>query len=109
MNLPLSGLLGFLVMVLGRGVRIELILVQLIIMKIVFKFSIIEQIKIIIPSTLCSLLIILIGHITHLNTSNIIIEIISVMICIVGYFGLFICFFKDKFIQALETLGIKNL
>lgn len=90
-------------------VRIELILVQLIIMKVVFKFSIIEQIKIIIPSTLCSLLIILIGHITHLNTSNIIIEIISVVICIVGYFGLFICFFKDKFIQALEILGIKNL
>lgn len=90
-------------------VRIELIVVQLVIMKIFFGFTLIGQIRIIIPSTLCSLVIVIIGQLTHLYTSNMFIEIISVIICICAYFALAFCFFRGKLVQALEILGIKSI
>lgn len=89
-------------------IRLELILVQFIIMFVQFGFSLWEQIKIALPSIISGSVILIIGYISHLSDIDIFGEIISICFCIIAYFSVYYFLFKNELILSLEVLGIKK-
>ena len=90
-------------------VRLEIILVQFVIMKITFSVRIIDQIKTIIPATICSCGMVVVALLLRRLSSGIAWDIFSVFICIVTYFIMMVLLYKNILIEALEILGIKQM
>lgn len=89
-------------------IRLEIILVQFIIMKCIFLIKIFEQIKTIIPSVICSFIMFVVSIYLRQINSSLWWNIISILICIIVYFGGMRIFFKNVLLESMVILGIKT-
>lgn len=89
-------------------VRLEIILVQFIIMKITFSISIIDQIKTVIPAMVCSCSMVVVVIIFRSFSLGVIWEIFSVLVCVVVYFLTMKILYKTTLVESFEILGIKK-
>ncbi len=87
--------------------RLELVLVQFVIMWFAMRISPAETIKQSLPSLLCAFVMAIAGSIMLRISSNMVWQIVSVGICIVIYFVLYSLLFKEKMMEAIVTVGIK--
>lgn len=84
---------SFITLVRMRAIiRLQFVLVHIIIMKFAIGISAIDIIKNVKTATICSIIMGGIGLVLRNATSSIIMDIISIFICIVSYFILLICF-----------------
>lgn len=68
-------------------VRLELVLVNLIIMQFIVKISAYDMIKNVTPSIIAALIMGIIGYIITIHTSSMWLSLIGVVICVIVYFG----------------------
>lgn len=98
---------GFGKLYVARGlVRLELVVVQFVIMKVCMKAPILRLLKSLLPATVCTAL--MAGCALCLRTvgDSFLWQLCGVAICILVYFGIFVLLFKKQLTQALEMLGI---
>lgn len=79
---------GFWIFIYARSlIRIEAILIDLIIMKLVIGISIIKILKNVIPSVIASILMAILGYLLKMVSDWVIWSFISIIICVLFYFG----------------------
>lgn len=99
---------GFETLYVARSlVRIELIIVELVLLSMGLKFPISKLFKTIIPSIVCTLIMGICGYGLLHCSKNILFQLFSIVICIIVYFGFVFVFFKPVFNNFLNTFGIK--
>lgn len=99
---------GFWPLVFARAwIRMQFVLVHLIIMEIVMKISILKTFKNVLPSMISVLIMGLLGYILKEVNENLIWSILSIILCIVVYFGVLFLFPKMRI--ELMNLGMKIL
>lgn len=89
--------------------RIEIIFVQFIMMKIVMKVNIWEQIKTIIPAFLGSIVMSLVALGLQTISTTLIWQLISVFICIIVYFIFMFVIYKEIIQEMLQLFGITKI
>ena len=101
---------GFETLYIGRSLaRIQIIITAVIIMRICFKFRVIDVLKNVFPAITSALVMGIGGFFLQRINSHIIWQIVSVPICIVIYFTvLFVCFPKMRR-EIMESSYIKKL
>ena len=90
-------------------VRLEIIFVQFIIMKYTFSIRVIDQIKTIIPATICSGFMVVVALILRKIAVGILWDVFSVLLCIIIYFIMMFVLYKNTLVESLEILGIKQM
>lgn len=89
-------------------IRIEIIIVQFGIMRIVMKIKVIDQIKMIIPAVCCSIIMAVVAILLNNISNSLIWQLFSVLVCVIVYFSLMFLIFKKVFVEAMVLLGIKK-
>ncbi|MCL9978146.1 lipopolysaccharide biosynthesis protein [Enterococcus faecium] len=90
-------------------IRLEIIFVQFFIMRIVMKIRVIDQIKMVIPASFCSIIMVIVAMILrNILSDSIYWQCFSVLICIAVYFIIMNLFFKRIFIDTMILLGLKK-
>lgn len=87
--------------------RIELILVQLVIMKICMKASIKQLIMGIIPAIVCTAIMTIVAVLLQQFSTSFIWQLCGVFICIVVYFTACFFLFKKQLLSAFALFGIR--
>lgn len=98
---------GFEILYISRSlVRLEFVIVQLFIIKYFFDISPCKLIGKTLPAFICSFIMVAISLVlTHIGTS-IILQIVSIMICIIVYFGSMEMLFKGLLKKSMSILGL---
>ncbi len=97
---------GFTVLWVTRCVlRLQLVLVQQIVMAVCMKISVMKQIVLLLPSMLCSAIMALAALGLQQLGDAIWWQAVSVLICMVVYFGVYGLLFRKKLIHGFKTLG----
>lgn len=109
-TLLISTKYGFSVLCTARSlIRIHLMLSAMIVMRILYKFKISEVVRNIAPMLISSLVMGFAGYGLQKVSSNIIWQIISVLICIVVYFAFLLLVFKNTRREFMETSIVKKM
>lgn len=99
---------GFEVLYISRSiVRIELIIVQLVIMKLALKFPLLRLFKEFIPSIVCTVIMFLFNCLIMHIFDNMIWQFICVGLCICIYIAAMFILYKEVLMNAFATFGIK--
>lgn len=101
---------GYRALYITRSIaRLEIIVVQLVLMKVFMEIKIFKQLETIIPALIGSIVMTICAFCLQHISQNPIWSMISVLICCVVYFAVMAIFFKAKLFLALELLGIKRI
>ena len=100
---------GFEALYISRSlIRLELVFVQFLIMKIVLRIGVLEQIKVLVPSTIGSVLMVCVGVLLKNLSDWIIWQFVCIIVCVLVYFVVLRVLFKDRLSNAITILGIKR-
>lgn len=103
-----SSNLGYHTLYISRTmVRLELILVELVLMKICFNFPVKKLFKDVIPVCLCTLIMFICGVLLNLISENILFRFFAIIVCILIYFISSKVLFGDLLEKNIEVLGFK--
>ncbi len=98
---------GFEVLYVSRTmVRLELIVVELLIMKIALKFPLLKLFKEFIPSMICTLIMVLVSCLIYNIFDGILWKFVCVGICVCVYGLAMFLLYKDVLVNAMSTFGI---
>ena len=102
--------LGFKSIYITRSLlRIELIIVELLIMLVALKFPIWKLFADMIPATICTCMMYLFNLILCQIGSSLVWQLFSVVLCIIFYFGIMYVFFEQCLSVTFEAFGIKKI
>ena len=90
-------------------IRLEIIIVQFIIMRAALNIKAIKQLKMIGPAVVGSVIMGLAGLGLSFLGASITWQFVSILICMAVYIALLWGFYRSIFIEALELLGIKRI
>lgn len=80
------------------AVRLQLVIVQMLIMYVFIKISPKNMVLSILPAIICSIPIFVISHVTEMLSSSTLISVISIIICILAYFTAMCAFHQERVI-----------
>ena len=101
-----SSKLGYHTLYISRTlVRVELILVELILMKWFLNFPVSNLFKDIIPACICSFIMYICGVLLNLVCENVVYRFFSVVICMLVYIIFSKVFFGDLLIESMDIFG----
>ena len=106
-SLLISAPFGYQALIITRCVvRLTLVVIQMITMKVFIKVNTIKQIKGVMPSVICTGIMAVVAILFLWLFDSLIMEIISVFICIVVYFLSFWLFFRKDLLSTAKLLRI---
>lgn len=98
---------GFEVLYKARSlVRLELIVVQFILVKFFIKMSPSKYIYQSWKTIVCTAIMALLGYVITLVSDNLIIQFFGVLLCVLVYFAIYSGLFKKDLLEAFDTIGI---
>lgn len=89
-------------------IRLELVVAQMIIMRVILHFPIMKQFAKILPSIVCTAIMAMVSLLLQRVGDSTVWQFVSIFICIVTYFAAMLIIYKDMLFRALETLGIRK-
>ncbi len=99
---------GFEVLYVARSlVRIELVIVELVLLAVGLEFPVIKLFKEIIPCLVCTLIMGVCGFFLLRFSNSLILQLFSIFVCVVIYFASMFLLFKAVLINFMNTFGIK--
>ena len=99
---------GYKTLYISRSlVRLEMIAVELIIMKSCLKFPLMNLFKKLFPPFICTCIMICVSIILQKISSFVVWDFFCIMICVFVYFGIMFLFFKKLLYQSMIAMGIK--
>lgn len=100
---------GFETLFIARcAARLELILVQMIIMRFCMKVPVLAQLRGLLPAVVSTGIMVIVSLGLQRLDSSVLWQICSVVICICIYFAVCFLFFRKQLVSALNIFGIKK-